>query len=463
MKNILRHTCYVSIPFGKKNDPATGRTIDFDQIYSTVIRPAVEEAGLECLRADELRSSGILQRAVIEAVLRSDVMIADLSTTNADVFYELGLRHAVRRSRTIIIGSNESRLPFNVSYLRVLLYQVGDAGVLDAENSDLLRSQLRELLGPGFERTVVDSPVFQFYPDLLVRMPFESAADQTTQFRTISQDEEDEREKFDSLLGRLRAAMELKSQEERIEALRRIEPEILAADDPSATLQIELLRSYRDSSSWQNMIRLFESFPMKIQQMPVVVQQTALALNRMGDRDRALSMLNDLVNQKGGDSETYGLLGRIYKDRFAESNEEKDLDQAIDAYRKGFEADKSDYYPGVNLVTLLNTKGDKASRDEMHQVLPVLRDIIDQRMSEGPSGYWEIATGLELAALARDWSSAKRYAAEARSRAAAPWMIESTSRNLQLIADNLEMTESREELQSVIGKLARPSERGGTL
>ena len=183
----------------------------------------------------------------------------------------------------------------------------------------------------------------------------------------------------------------------------------------------------------------------------------------MGDRNRALSMLNDLVNQKGGDSETYGLLGRIYKDRFAESNEEKDLDQAIDAYRKGFEADKSDYYPGVNLVTLLNTKGDKASRDEMDQVLPVLRDIIDQRMSEGPSGYWEIATGLELAALARDWSSAERYAAEARSRAAAPWMIESTSRNLQLIADNLEMTESREELQSVIGKLARPSERGGTL
>jgi len=340
---------------------------------------------------------------------------------------------------------------------------VGDAGVLDAANSDLLRSQLRELLGPGFERTVVDSPVFQFYPDLLVRMPFESAADQTTQFRTISQDEEDQREKFDSLLGRLRAAMELKTQEERIEVLRRIEPEILAADDPSATLQIELLRSYRDSSSWDNMIRLFESFPTKIQQMPVVVQQTALALNRMGDRDRALSMLNDLVNQKGGDSETYGLLGRIYKDRFAESNEEKDLDQAIDAYRKGFEADKSDYYPGVNLVTLLNTKGDKASRDEMHQVLPVLRDIIDQRMSEGPSGYWEIATGLELAALARDWSSAKRYAAEARSRAAAPWMIESTSRNLQLIADNLEMTESREELQSVIGKLARPSERGGTL
>ena len=398
MKNVQRYTCYVSIPFGKKVDPSTGQTIDFDLIYGEAIRPAVEDAGLECRRGDDLTSAGILQRSIIEAVLRSDVMIADLSTMNANVFYELGMRHAIRRGRTIIISSN-IHIPWNVQYLPVFLYEVSESGTLDAAHIAHSRDHLKEMLQPGFERSFVDSPVFEFFPDLHVSMPFESLKTGPTQYRLISQEEEKKSEKLGTLLGPPRTAMQDKSVEDRIVALRSIEPEVLAADDPSASLQIELLRSYRDSSSWNDMIRLFGLFPPDLQLMPVVVQQTALALNRTGDRDRALTLLNDLVNREGGDSETYGLLGRIYKDRFAESNDEKDLDQAIDAYRQGFKADQNDYYPGVNLVTLLNTKGDKASRDEMDHVLPILRDIIDKQVREGPSGYWETATGLELAAL----------------------------------------------------------------
>jgi len=107
--------CFVLMPFGAKKDPAGGPDIDFDAIYEKAIQPAVESAGMECIRADEERTGGIIHKPMFERLLLCDFAVADLTTANPNVFYELGIRHAARPATTLAIFAKNTRLPFDVN------------------------------------------------------------------------------------------------------------------------------------------------------------------------------------------------------------------------------------------------------------------------------------------------------------------------------------------------------------
>src|SRR5499433_1490885 len=119
--------CFVLMPFGSKPD-STRTLIDFDAIYTNLIKPAIEEAGLEPLRADEEMAGGIIHKPMFERLILCEFAVADLTTANANVFYELGLRHAVRPWSTVLIFAEGGRLPFDVALLRALPYQLTPEG-----------------------------------------------------------------------------------------------------------------------------------------------------------------------------------------------------------------------------------------------------------------------------------------------------------------------------------------------
>src|SRR5688572_359837 len=96
-------SCYVSMPFGVRLT-VDGRVLDFDFLYATVIQEAVQEIGVECRRLDDVAPGALLHSALFEQIISSDVMIADLSTQNPNVLYELGVRHALRRGRTLLVA-----------------------------------------------------------------------------------------------------------------------------------------------------------------------------------------------------------------------------------------------------------------------------------------------------------------------------------------------------------------------
>ncbi len=90
--------------FGKKTDFETGRVLDLDQSYLSLIKPAVEAARLKCIRADEIVHSGLIDVPMYEQLLKADVVVADISTSNRNALYELGVRHALRPYTTVIIA-----------------------------------------------------------------------------------------------------------------------------------------------------------------------------------------------------------------------------------------------------------------------------------------------------------------------------------------------------------------------
>lgn len=127
-QNAALPLCFILMPFGRK-PAANGLLVDFDAIYETFVKPAVVAAGLEPLRADEEMAGGIIHKPMFERLVLCDYAVADLTTAKANVFYELGLRHAVRPWATqLIFAEGLGQLPFDVAMLRALPFNLGVDG-----------------------------------------------------------------------------------------------------------------------------------------------------------------------------------------------------------------------------------------------------------------------------------------------------------------------------------------------
>src|SRR5688572_30271710 len=112
---------FIVRPFGNKNG------IDFDKIETDLIRPAMQQAGLTGGTTGEFLQQGNIRTGMFEQLLIADVVIGDISVHNAKVFYELGIRHALRDKRTFLIKSRDSEskendVPFDLKTGRYLAY-----------------------------------------------------------------------------------------------------------------------------------------------------------------------------------------------------------------------------------------------------------------------------------------------------------------------------------------------------
>jgi hypothetical protein len=157
-------TCFVVMGFGKKTDFETGRTLDLDKSYRNIIKPAVEAAGLRCIRADEIVHSGLIDVPMYEQLLNANVVVADLSTSNKNAFYELGVRHALRPYTTVVIAEDGIKtFPFDLNHVAVRQYHhLGeDIGYDEVMRfRDLLIKAIVEVTEQ--EPPAKDSPVYTF-------------------------------------------------------------------------------------------------------------------------------------------------------------------------------------------------------------------------------------------------------------------------------------------------------------
>jgi hypothetical protein len=184
-------------------------------------------------------------------------------------------------------------------------------------------------------------------------------------------------------------------------------------------------------------------------------EQLGFALNRDGRFEKAEEVLKAVIKDFGPSSETNGLLGRIYKDRWEIARDrgrpeaKSLLRRAIETYLEGFQADWRDAYPGVNAVTLMDRLDQPDPRKE--QVLPVVRYAVTRKLAKNPD-YWDHATLLELAVLASDRDDAQDKLSDATAAECKAWMLKSTARNLGLTRA---AREARREDAAWIGDLER--------
>ncbi|MBL8300464.1 MAG: DUF4071 domain-containing protein [Rhodanobacteraceae bacterium] len=424
--------CFVLMPFGDKPDPLGGPPINFDRVYETGIRPAIEQAGLDPIRADEERTGGIIHKAMFERLLLCEFAVADLTCANANVFYELGVRHAVRPSTTVVIFGKGHMPPFDVNYVRGMPYDLGAGNAFTNAVAqgvrDALAQRLTEMRELAVGTAVTDSPLFQLLSDYA---PPDIARLKTDTFR-------DRIQYAASAKVALAAAREKRDTDE----LARVERSLGALDGVEAGVLVDLYLSYRAVSAWQRMVDLYARMPKSLQSVVLVREQLGFALNRLAHRPDALRVLGEVEAQHGASSETCGLIGRVYKDLWGDAKNAGDealaldnLSKAIEAYSRGFEADSRDAFPGINAVTLLDIRGTSAAQEKKAELLPVVRFAVLKRVRSGKSDYWDRATLLELAVLERDADAACEHLADARANMREAWEGETTANNLMLIRE----------------------------
>ena len=122
-------------------------TEPFDSLYAEVIRPVCEELRFDAYRADDVFRPGLILQNIIAGLVESDVIIAEITPTNANVFYELGYAHA-RNTPTVLLARRNGTLPFDISGHRVIFYDDSIGGKPEVEAA--LRRHLSSILGgPG--------------------------------------------------------------------------------------------------------------------------------------------------------------------------------------------------------------------------------------------------------------------------------------------------------------------------
>jgi len=308
-------TCFVIIGFGKKMDYSSGRMIDLDKTYEYIIEPVFKELGFLCFRACDIKHSGVIDVPMYENILKADFVLADISTLNPNVLYELGVRHAVKKNTTLIISEKGLKYPFDLSHILIDHYEhLGNA--IDYGEVERFRSLLNEKVSKLIKEPAIDSPLYTLFPQL--NIPSFTRQEIEEIKGNIDED--------GSLSDLMNEAEEAKNNKDYVKA-------------------IEVLNKAKDLN----------------QDNILVIQRLALATyksqipNAIDALFRAQLILNELQPDFTVDLETLGLSGAINKRLFEELSENEFLNNSLRFYEKGFYIG-NDYYNGINLAYLFNTR-----------------------------------------------------------------------------------------------------------
>jgi len=127
--------CFVIAPIGNEGSEIRKRS---DQVFKYIIDPVCRECDFTPERADHLDEPGMITSQIIQRVMNDQLVIADLTGRNPNVYYELSLRHALRKPLVQLIHKDET-LPFDVQNMRTISYDHKDLDSVNTAKEDLKR------------------------------------------------------------------------------------------------------------------------------------------------------------------------------------------------------------------------------------------------------------------------------------------------------------------------------------
>jgi hypothetical protein len=143
-------TCFVIAPIGEADSDIRRRS---DQVLKHVVRPAAKNCGFVAVRADEISEPGLITTQVIQHIVDDPMVVADLTGKNPNVFYELALRHALRKPYVQIIQKGE-RIPFDVAGVRTI-----EVDHRDLDSVESARMEIERQMHAANNTHEIESPI----------------------------------------------------------------------------------------------------------------------------------------------------------------------------------------------------------------------------------------------------------------------------------------------------------------
>jgi tetratricopeptide (TPR) repeat protein len=446
----LRPVCFMVMPFGTKAvEPRVDNApdkIDFDALWNKALAPVIEELGYEPVRADQDTGASIILE-MLERLFFSDLVVADMTIPNGNVYYEIGIRHAAKRNGCVLVSADWTKPLFDVNQMRRVVYPLPEGAIADAT-----ATAIRTALCAGI-RGLADgtSPMFQQIPGFPdpVKIDPNRASAIRKQLDALSA--------FQARVREARLARE--PQQRRVLALA-LRDDYPADGTISQPVALDVAALLRDCVGWKESIEYIDALPESVRELDVLQEQRSLARSKTGEHLAAIAALEELVDRRGDSSERQGLIGGRYKKLANEARQGGDqaahrdyLDQAIVHYERGMRLDLNDYYPTCNLPPLYKQRDEEGDAERAAVAAQIAMFACERAKARNPSDEWINPTLLALAFDAADVPAAKRYVREVRREGLAAWKLDSAIATLGQSVEQVTDPPKRAALSALLEEL----------
>jgi hypothetical protein len=440
--------CFMIMPYGRRptqveaSSNAPGE-IDFNALWDRAFAPTIQSLGYDPVRADQDTGALIINQ-MIERLYFADLVLADMTIPNGNVYYEVGVRHAAKKDGCVLLAADWSRQLFDVAQLRTVRYPLsdGDIGELAA------KAVINAIAGEIEKRRDGVSPVhdsIKGYPDDVDETAASTMKDEMTATAAFQ--------------GEIRAVRVLPR------AARMARAKELAAQYwkppfiPTTALALLLLMkdSAEDADDWNWITDFISKLPVDVVEQTEVRELNAFALASAGKPIDAIAKLEALIAQFGPTPERLGLLGGRYKRlyaRAAPAEQMQYLGKSIDAYERGMELDLNQYYCSSNLPRLYKARKRKGDDERALSVSKIVIAACERARKLGVADEWLRATLLGAAFDAGDADKAEELASDIAAEGAGRWKLDTTLADLQSSVAQIEDKDRRDRLAAILKSLA---------
>jgi hypothetical protein len=439
--------CFMIMPYGTKPtqaDPSVGvANIDFNALWDRAYAPVIKDLGYEPVRADQDTGAMIITQ-MIERLYFADLVLADMTIPNGNVYYEVGVRHAAKEIGCVLLASDWSKALFDVAQMRTLRYPLPE-GVITDGTAKAIRDKIR---GPIANMRLGVSPIFESIPG------YPAAVNPAAAF-SMKQAMAD----LAAFQGEIRAVRAL-PHADRIAKAKELVEKYWKPPVTGATV-LALIRLLKDSadgpSDWSWINEFIDELPSEVADLEEVRETKAFALSNAGKPIEAMAKLEELIARSGPTPERLGLLGGRYKRLFTKAATPGEglvsLNKAIDAYERGMELDLNQYYCSGNLPRLYRQRKRRGDELRAQSVAPIVVAACERARKRNVADDWLNATLLGAAFDAHDCDKAEELATEVASQGAATWQIDSTLGDLKLSVSQVEDKDIKDRLQAILETL----------
>ena len=466
---------FIAMPFGTKPGK-DGEPIHFNRVYEEYIEPALKEAGLQPFRADQEMRAGDIRTDMFQELLMADLVVADLSTDNPNVWYELGIRHALRARGVVLVSGGGVPAAFDLYTDRKLRYSLKDGAPDPATLEDdkgKLTKMVQETMESWHGRKV--SPVYNLLPHL-----------QEPNWKSL----------------RIGDVLEFWEQheewEKRLDQARRNgligDVLVLAEEAPIAAFRAAawikageaLRRAERFRFAIEHLDRALQMEPMNL----AALRERGVCLQRLAQLgvagyslEKARDHYVDVLEMFPNDAETAALLGRTHKDAWIDAwrqsgrtleqmradaqYEEALLRAAIDGYAKGYRLNPGHYYAGINALTLMYVhralNGGQRYESDLATMVGAVRFAAGCEPDE-TKHFWSKATLGDLEVLVGTPESVRAAYLEAIAKSERDWFALNSCRAQLLLLQDLglrpaEVAAGLATFDRALERLQRPADR----
>jgi tetratricopeptide (TPR) repeat protein len=436
------------MPYGRKPTQAeAGRgpaEIDFNALWDRGYVPTIKALGYEPVRADQ-DTGGLIVSQMLERIYFADLVLADMTIPNGNVYYEVGIRHAAQKTGCVLLAADWSKQLFDVVQMRTIRYPLAEGSITEATAAAFqtaIEDHIKSLC-------VGISPMHQSIPGYPSNVDPRKA--------TTTRDQMAELAAFQTEVRAVRAAPPK-------ERMQRAQDLIARKGNPPATypMALALLMLLRDSAStaanWTVVLDFVRKLPPRFADEPEIQENRAFAAAQTGNDVQAIAELETLIDLIGPTPERLGLLGGRYK-RLAnaaaasEAEQRQALDKAIAYYEQGMELDLNAYYCSSNLPRLYRKRA-KPGDDERAQTVVRLAIAACERAKRlQVADEWVRPTLLGAAFDLGDPDKAEELADAVIAEGAPKWKVNSVLHDLEDSTVQVSDTAKRARLSAVIDRI----------